>query len=360
MAGLDLDVLTQIINVQWGGDDAVFIAGGTEFVLYAKVRAADLDKEAIEKRKKENDGDAKIFEDLGPLDFTGPGTGTGVFSSSYRKLEKPTFVTGGSFSVVDEDVGTHGTGSVVMYSHDGQKWTRAFYKQWPDWPGNDSGVGHIAWDHGTFYGYVLSDEYYFVGGDTVSPIQVKTFERSLTSSDGQGWSEGESHLRRDSAAVAGEVPPTNESPPSIFMPHVDTKSNLPDGKYGYYEKKNDHGVIVESYLAVPEKFDEKWYLSKFVFFSSGEGDNYGSAVKITQLKDGETSVATKVTPIKYVTCVAYASKILMAGGASDDLARIAASIDDGDTWEIVYEGRDSTYQLINTITASPLSDFKDA
>jgi hypothetical protein len=352
--GIGLDFLTNVVNVQWEDEgSAVFIAGGSDFVLYAKTSKDDLDKQAIEKRKKENDGDAKIFEDLGPLDFGGPDVGSGVFASSYRKLGKATFVTAGSFSVEG------GTGSVVMYSHDGREWTQAFYKQWPAWPGNDSGVAHMAWDNGDFHGLVYSDEYYFSGGDTLTPTNALTYERSLVSSDGTGWTEGESELRRDSQAVGGEPPPANLSPPTIFMPHVNPKSGLPDGKFGYYEKKNDEGMIVESYLVVPENFDPKWYLSKFVFFSSGEAnDNYGNSITITKLKDGHTTVATKTTPITYVTCVAYASEILMAGGSSGTfLARIAASVDDGDNWEMVYEGPEN-YQVINTIIAARLSDLK--
>jgi hypothetical protein len=359
-SGFGLDFLSQIINVQWEDEaSAVFIAGGSEFVLYAKTSKDALDKTAIEKRKKDNDGDAKIFEDLGPLDFTGPTSGSGVFASSYRKLEKATFVTAGSFSVEDEATGTHGTGSVVMYSHDGKNWTQAFYKQWPDWIGNDSGVGHIAWDNREFNGHVLSDEYYFEGGEDLTPTNARTYERSLISSDGKGWTEGSYELRRDSAAVGGEPPPTNTSPPSIFMPHVNPESHLPDGKFGYYEKKDDDGVIVESYLVVPEQFDSQWYLSKFVFFSGPEGDNYGNSITITKLKDAHTTITTKTTPITYVTCVAYASEIVMAGGSSADFrAQIAASIDDGNTWEIIYQGPDENYQVINTITAAPLSDLK--
>ena len=360
MAGLGLDFLKRITNVQWATEGTVFIAGGTEFVLYAKTSKDELDPKAIAQRKKDNDGDAKIFEDLGPLDFTGPTSGTGVFASSYRKLAKPTFVTGGSFSVEDEASGTHGTGSVVMVSHNGKDWKQAFHKQWPGWVGNDSGVGHIAWDKNDFFGYVLSDEYYFEGGETVTPTNVRTYERSLTSPNGESWSEADNVLRRDSAAVDGVPPPVNTDPPSLFMPHLNPKSKLPDGKYGYFERKDDKGAIVESLLVVPAKFDEQWYLAKFVQFSGGEGDNYGNSVTITQLKDEVTTTATKPTPITYVTCVACASEILMAAGASSsDRAQIAASIDSGDTWEIVYDGPES-YQLINTISAAPLSDINDS
>jgi hypothetical protein len=139
------------------------------------------------------------------------------------------------------------------------------------------------------------------------------------------------------------------------MPHLDPKAKLPDGKFGYYEIRDDADEIVESYLAVPTKFDDKWYLSDSVVFSDDSGDRYGNSVTITILKDGETTTSTTSTPITYVTCVAYASGIYMAGGATAFRAQIAASVDDGETWEVVWDGPDDLHQVINTITGASLS-----
>jgi hypothetical protein len=48
----------------------------------------------------------------------------------------------------------------------------------------------------------------------------------------------------------------------------------------------------------------------------------------------------------------------MVGGQDTAFrATIAASVDDGDTWEIVWRGADESEQQINTIIAAPLSDI---
>lgn len=352
MAGVGLDFLTQIVNVQWGGG-TVFVAGGNaEFVLYAKIKS-----------KGDLSTQNPVFQDLGHLGaFTIQGhadswPAANVGAGSCREIidnkgeRKIIFILGGNDAVVDDATLTSGSGSVVMVSHNGKDWTKAFRKQWPDYYGNDSSVQAFAYDKdkGQFYGYVPSTEYYFLEPD--HRIEFKNYERSLTSSDGKSWGEAGAILRYDSDGN----PPPNLSPPGLFMPHLNPKAKLPDGKFGYYEIRNDGDEIVESYLAVPTKFDDKWYLSDSVVFSDDSGNRYGSSVTITILKDGETTTSTHKTPITYVTCVAYASGIYMAGGATGDRAQIAASVDDGETWKVVWDGPDNFHQVINTITGASLA-----
>jgi hypothetical protein len=260
--------------------------------------------------------------------------------------------------VVDEDTGGRGSGAVIMMSHDGKNWTRIFRKQWPDQPINDAHVRAFAWDKNMFYGYVLADDFYYIlpdGGTPPGQLHSKTYERSLISSSGESWSEAGQILRRDSAPVDGEPPPTNLDPPALFMPHLNSISNRPDGTFGYYEKRNDEDEITESYLVMPTDIDEYWYLNE-------QAPDPKPSVDITIVKPDEGGIpkktrATKATPIK-VICAAYAAGIIMVGGQDTAFrATIAASVDDGDTWEIVWRGADESEQQINTIIAAPLSDI---
>jgi hypothetical protein len=134
------------------------------------------------------------------------------------------------------------------------------------------------------------------------------------------------------------------------MPHLNPVAELPDGRFGYYEQRDDDGQIIESFLAVPSHVDKYWYLDDQALEPK-------PSIEITIFKDGAQTKATKTTPIN-VICAAYASGILMVGGQTDDFrATIAASIDDGDTWEIVWSGPEDVYQQVNTISAAPLSDL---
>jgi hypothetical protein len=350
---IGLDLTQQIVNVSWEAG-VVFVAGGYgAFVLYANIKS------------KDDLSGHKVFSDLGDLDAfiiegdatsaPSPNIGGGsckavVDSEGNRKI---TFVLGGNVVIVDESTGSVGSGSVIMVSHNGNNWTRAFRKQWPDYVGNDSRVMAFALDAGKFYGRVSSTEYYFPEPD--HHTATKLYDRLLVSSDGVSWSEAAAELRDDSDENYPDPPVPNSDPPAPFMVHLNPVAKLPDGKYGYYEKKDSGGVIVESYLAIPTKFDEQWYLNDLINFTA-----YDNSIDVTILKDGTKTTATKTVPMTYVTCVTYADGILMAGGAldlssGDFRARIASSIDDGATWQVVWQAPDGSHQVINTITSASLS-----
>jgi hypothetical protein len=359
----------QIVNVQWeeqGG--AVFVAGGyAEFVLYASIDSKDeLSPEAVKQRKKDK---KELFEDLGNLGaFTIHGDATSwdaanIPAGSYKQLPgisgKPTFVLGGNYALIDPATLGSGSGSIIMVSHDGKKWTKAFEKQWPDNPTNESGVQAFAWDKDEFYGHATSTEYYLaptIGGGQIK--ERKIWDRLLTSSNGESFAEGGEYLRFNSYDYYPHVgpEPPNLTPPPLFMPHINPIANLPDGHFGYSETRDDEGKIVRSFLATPTKFDKEWYFHELPIWSE-----FGNSIDITIQEQGkDVTKSTKVTPVDYVTCVAYASEILMVGGAAGTgpKARIAASIDDGETWETVFDGSDVLHLHINTITAAPLSEIQ--
>lgn len=311
-------------------EGAIFVATGTganAFALTTRIK---------------NIKDKIVFNELGALEFGGE-----IPGASYHKFPNvtlPVFVIGGNFLTQDPDTLEFGSGTEIMFSHDGVNWSRGFHQQWPDLAINDSSVFAMAWDQDQFYAGTYSDEY-----DT--QIEVKTYEKLLTSADGESWAVAGSVLRYDSHGN----PPLNTSPPALFMPHINPVTQLPDGRAVYYEKRDLGGNITESSFARPINYDPTWYLQN----KTPGGPDYGSSIELTTIKQGIVTTKTVDTPVAYVICVANAGNIWMVGGSTSDFlrAQIAASLDGGDTWQIVWEGTGGPFEIVTCIVAAPLTDF---
>jgi hypothetical protein len=343
------DLLTRIINVNSGGA-TIFVAAGSAFVLYAEVSKSDL--------AEEPSGGFDIFEDLGSMAFTNDYAFSEIGAASYRRTvdkitgkEQATFIVGGDITTQDPATLSLFSHSIAMVSHDGKSWTKSFEKTWESEAGSDSSIYAFAWDTDKFYGLVYSTEGYYSrpGG---FGYEVNSYERSLTSDNGDAWQEAGSELRYNSEGN----PPPNLTPPSLFYPHVNPKAMLPDGVYGYVEQRDNSGLLIESYLVKPTKYDAQWYLNARPVFS-----DLGDKVSITVVKGGVTSTQETITPIQYVMCAAYQDGILMAGGTriidGNERALIAASIDNGNNWHIIWEGPERSDEggwfRVRTITSAP-------
>src|SRR5262245_30591601 len=99
----------QIVNVEWEEeqDGAIFVAAGSEFILYAKIEGDDI-AEMKDEDYKGKLSDKIKFKDLGSFAFYNPYEFAGIGAGSYMNVTKsddktktPTFIVGGFTTVQD-------------------------------------------------------------------------------------------------------------------------------------------------------------------------------------------------------------------------------------------------------------------
>jgi hypothetical protein len=374
-----LDPLQVVVNFGLdAGKGAIFVAvGGSGMLLYSKIEeAGQLTKKALADRKnKDPDNKNPVFKDLGDKQGSFPVSGVSLGGSatgaSYHKVpggkdadgrkkkDKPAFVICGIYTELDY-AERPADRALIMTSEDGKNWKPTFKKLWltgdPAERNNEAAVNFLAWDKDTFYAAASSDEYWFFIPPE-SALEVRSYEISLTSKDGSSWSEAGKELRHDSHTgyphPDGPEPP-NLSPLTLFSPHLNSHTKLPDGMAAYWERKNTKGEIIQSVMTKPSKVYQYWYLS-----SSPLATEYGPSVDI-EIFDGKQAIKkTSQTPLPYVLCAGYSSGIFMVGGtdSTGGKAMIASSVDAGDTWNVVFEAESSYQQWVSAIVGAPLKDF---
>jgi hypothetical protein len=336
---LDLDFLTQIINVHWGGG-AVFVFGGLE----------EDDGQGNIYCATVNEGDPEIQKILMPRSFEPIG-------SSYHLVgddDTATFLMcGNEFEMIDttDDVGNPVRFvrffSMIYISNDGLHWRKA-----REQAGTGNPFQHETTTSANPMGLVWNETRQSFYYDQLNTAGTSLSDQILSSSDGADWG------MVSSADVTGVDPLTYRSTfPDTYCVDNDCLDELdqhvPDGVMDS-DGDEDNGVTMQ-----PEKPPLSFYAQgthSFNFSSSGE--TYGSnkvQIKIVETDETghkTTTNSTKVIPgVAKVMCVAGVNDIWMAGGFKgldfDGGGSIAMSVDRGQTWTSVI----NTPQPILTMSA---------
>jgi hypothetical protein len=305
------DVLTRIVNVQWGGG-GVFVAGDLNSgIFYLKL--------GVEAETDEG----PAWENLGQLDFEQGNVGR-VLGSAFASIadnrgnKNPVFVLvggGGSTTSI----------GIIMASRDGKNWSRVFsYGA----GGGDTYLGAtilgVVWDEAA--------KLFYAGGhqsDSFSDFEAGYAWMSETdllfqSSDGYSWSEIGRNERRVEAHGGAAFPPLPEYDTGLLSAHCSDRvkdindSNVPGGVYGYDEDKN--------FLIKPAEL-------QVVDYSTGGVGGYGSAGITVSNPDPEAVIPSATIP---TTCVAtVGGRWVIAGGSfgSPPQAAVLTSSEDGPIWK---------------------------
>jgi hypothetical protein len=339
--GLQLDLVSQISNVKWGG--VVFVFGGF---------ATDAGKGSIYYVNANDKSSApKVTTIAMPRGFECIGSSFHRVAPDEDENGSPqaTFLMcGNEFKLIATSEG--GTRAVfysmIYMSRDGLEWTQVREEAGTGEPPTDTSNNPMAlvWNDGKksfFYDQLKSI------GDGIGGYN--TFDQILGSSDGLSWT------RISSTDTSGVDPSGYRSKYSDTYcaenDCLDEQGNhVPDG---IMHNENDKVTMQ------PEKPPISDYATGLHSFNSSSGGaTYGSdkiKIKITKIDEDGTETTTESTVpipgIKKVMCVGGGGDVWMVGGFKglgfDDGGAVAMTTDRGETWNSVIR----TPQPILTLTA---------
>jgi len=306
---VSLDLLTRVRNIRWGGGK--FVAGS------GRPNAAG-DKPAV----FYSAADAKTWEVLTPF----PDFGT-IWSGSYHQS---VWLLGG-----DDGATALGSGSeqgMIMRSTNGRNWTEVhrvpiidnrFYI--------NSSILAIVWDQNEKAFFAEGSQ--FENGRPTGPQQVNMLYRST---NGTSWEE----VGRKTFVYNG-LDFAQAEKEGLIVPHCSGKvkdwkdTPVPDGVFG------------ESSSVLIEPTDPA-----AVNYASGNvRGGTEPTVKITRAAPGGGTTIVN-TGISFVSAVAYAGGIWIATG----LNQIARSVDNGNTWAIVFTGTNPENMISTAAGGKKASD----
>lgn len=343
---LDQDLLTQIINVHWGGD-AVFVFGGFEeddgsgYIYQVKVTKEDSKPEIH-----------KISMSRG---FEPVGSSYHLVKDDDDKKGTATFLMCGNESELVKTVDTVGNPvqftrffTMIYISNDGLKWRKVR---------EQAGTGdpfHSNIKSANPMGLVWNAKrksFYYDQFESIQP--TISSDQIFGSSHGQSWTAVSS-----TGTTPGDNTYRSAFPDTYCVDNDcldDLGNHVPDG---VMDNDNDRVTMQ------PEKPPISTYSNggHSFNFSSG-GQTYGSnkvRIKITEeTGDGKktTESIVSIPGVAKVMCVGGVNDIWMAGGFKgldfDGGGAVAMSVDRGQTWKSVI----NTPQPILTLSAAPAEDF---
>jgi hypothetical protein len=294
---VQLDLLTRVRNIHWGGGK--FVAGSD------RPDGAG-DKPAV----FYSGADAKTWEVLTPF----PDFGT-IWSGSYHESA---WLLGG------DDGAKRG---LIMRSKNGRDWTAVHRVEVIDDEFFiNSSILAIVWDENAKAFFAEGSQ--FENGRPTGPQQVNMLYQS---ENGTSWTE----VGRKTFVYNG-LDFAQAEKEGLIVPHCTGKvkdwkdTSVPDGVYG-----ESNTVLIAPTDPVS------------VNYASGSvSGGSQSTVRITRAAPGGgTSSKTVNTGVPFVNAVAYAGGIWIATGQN----QIARSVDAGDTWTIVLTGAEPQAQLLTAI-----------
>jgi hypothetical protein len=321
------DPLQTIVNVSWGGG-SLFAAGQVTTVpgsnpqhnleiLTSKVKTKA--QKAINWSQREELVVGSSVFDPRASAYGNPGA-----DPSAGVKGTPTLLIGGN----EIRFGPAGAGFVyhtfIMTSTDGGlTWTRT----------HDQENGFVV-----AMAYDPKEQAFYAQHTQIDPSTNTYSWTVLTSSDGSSWGVASSGDGANDGLYASPIITSICDP--IYQDGEG--NNCPGGIYGYDKKK---GIVIAPYPPFPA----------FHY----ESRDYGQQIQIIT-KDGSGDDIKSVGGMDTVYAVAFAGGIWQAaGGSGDSTGVIAASIDDGKTWQIVHTC-DAGVSLVEALSAAPKSDFGSA
>lgn len=334
-----LDVLTRIINVQWGGV-GVFVSGdfccfAVRYTVAAKSGTSDI-----------------LAESLGMLDFGEDGQ---IFGSSYHnagvdtagKNGRPVFLLCGLRGIYPSGTGRHANEGIIMASEDGKNWRTVYVlerKLNDNMHDTYSEVDGVVWDprnNAFFAGGHQEVMTFAFNSDGNSYLQYwEETDVLMTSKDGFSWSIASS-LDFKIFTSDGEGHDENHGDPpwpkSLLSPYCSTRhqdasygNNVPDGVYHYgkVSGKTVH-IYADAMPAIDHKYGgTEWLSSSIPTFIT---------IDVTE-SDGTSKTLVSSPGIPWYVVAYVEGTILAVGGPrGGSVANIpvqyAVSFDMGKTWK---------------------------
>lgn len=338
------DFFERIINVAWGVRGGVFVAGF--WSMYGDVYSVT----------------------AGAYGYAN--------ADDEGKHGQPGFVLGG-----DIDVGGGTFQAQIYFSDDGETWQKvwvdsqavdSFFDVW------DSYVTAMCWnlEGKQFYAEVEQEHaHYALNEEGHSYEQYYSVNLILlSSSNGVGWLEsGRKEIMRweepDGGGPGQWVKTLSEedNKNGIISPYCNPKAPktkqggpLPDGLYGYSEKKDNEGNVIENTVVEVVPPIELAHAGG----GRGKPSSFGNSLKITIEKGGKKKSKTVSSGVTHANAVAFAGEaIVVAGGdrfpsgypdPPSGPTEVAVSTDMGEQWG-AYTGETTGVYMI--VIGAPKKDL---
>ena len=285
MAGYVQDLVTRIINVQWGG--GIFIAGNYDGNIYRL-------------------GEDREWQSLGKLDFDKYegdmyiGTLHGSASALVGENRQQVFVLVGGGEA-------NNAKGIIMASIGGEEWQRVYQIGAASDTFIQAIVFGVTWNKDDQLFYAGAHETHEFNDPDTGDSWMSETDILLQSSNGFSWSVANSHEIKIEAFGGDPLPPWPEYNTGFLAAHCsdmvkdERGNNVPDGNYGY---DKDRKLLVE-----PNSMPSIAYLTGAIGPPSAS-----AGIKVTKLDPEDTAPFNEATGIP-TSCVAFAGDVwVVAGG----------------------------------------------